>query len=66
MESAGYDFIFADNEYVVNVPTLGIQLGIVAAITFVFFISVKGTGHSEMSYSDKLIIAKRKAQNHMS
>lgn len=62
VESAGYDFIFADNAYVLNVPTLGLQLGVVVAITWALFVSLKGTDRSKLSYMDKLILAKRKAK----
>ena len=64
VESAGYDFIFADNAYVLNVPTLLLQLGIVAALTALLFIMLRDANPSKMSYTDRRILTQRKAQKY--
>ena len=42
VEPAGYDFIFSDNDYMLNLPRLCIQWCMVAAITFVLYMMLKG------------------------
>lgn len=56
VESAGYHFIFSDNDYMLNIPRLCLQWGVVAMITFMLYMMFKGQTQTRVSGGDARVI----------
>lgn len=56
IESAGYRFIFSDNDYMLNFTRLVFQWGAVAAVTFMLFIMLKGKETAQLPGGNAYVI----------